>query len=354
MAQIRLPPYRSVALRAVLALLVGAALFVAGRAVWTERHIRHEDAVGMPPLTAPSHPAPSAKVAPGPVKPSFDVVRVDPSGNAVLAGRAAPGAEVVVRQGNKEIGRTRADSHGDWVLLPPAPLAPGARELTLSEQMPKGNPVQGDRSVLLVVPPRSQPAQQLSGKGATQSGALAVLTEGAKPPRVLQGPAAGAHRLQLGTVDYGNSGQVRFSGSAVPGSTVRVYVDKHPVGDARADAAGNWTLVPNGHLAPGNHELRLDQLSGQGQVTARVELPFTRAQLTAQQVAPGSIVVQPGQNLWLIARHRYGQGIRYLVIYAANRGQIRDPNLIYPGQVFTIPESATPKGPMPSSSSTSR
>ena len=48
--------------------------------------------------------------------------------------------------------------------------------------------------------------------------------------------------------------------------------------------------------------------------------------------------VQPGNSLWRIARRTLGQGLRYTVIYEANRDQIRDPNLIYPGQVFLIPQ----------------
>jgi len=49
------------------------------------------------------------------------------------------------------------------------------------------------------------------------------------------------------------------------------------------------------------------------------------------------VVVQPGQNLWRLARSAYGTGVRYTVIYLANRDQIRDPRLIYPGQAFAVP-----------------
>ncbi len=48
-------------------------------------------------------------------------------------------------------------------------------------------------------------------------------------------------------------------------------------------------------------------------------------------------MVRPGNNLWRIARDTYGDGTRYTVIYGANRGQIGDPDLIYPGQIFTLP-----------------
>ena len=52
-----------------------------------------------------------------------------------------------------------------------------------------------------------------------------------------------------------------------------------------------------------------------------------------------NLVVQPGNSLWRIARQSYGAGGRYALIYSANRDRIGDPDLIYPGQVFTLPEA---------------
>jgi nucleoid-associated protein YgaU len=51
------------------------------------------------------------------------------------------------------------------------------------------------------------------------------------------------------------------------------------------------------------------------------------------------ITVQPGYTLWGIARATYGKGIAYVKVFEANRDQIRDPDLIYPGQVFTLPRA---------------
>lgn len=77
--------------------------------------------------------------------------------------------------------------------------------------------------------------------------------------------------------------------------------------------------------------------------TADEELPT----LTAVQVgdaeegrfASGKAIIRSGDNLWTIASRVYGEGVRFTTIYQANRGQIRDPNLIYPGQVFELPEA---------------
>jgi nucleoid-associated protein YgaU len=47
--------------------------------------------------------------------------------------------------------------------------------------------------------------------------------------------------------------------------------------------------------------------------------------------------VSRGDSLWRLSHLAYGAGTRYAVIYQANRQQIRNPNLIYPGQVFVVP-----------------
>ena len=110
------------------------------------------------------------------------------------------------------------------------------------------------------------------------------------------------------------------------------------IGSAVADASGRWSLKPEAPLAPGLYTLRVDQLGPDGRVVQRVELPFSRAEPASEGPAPvDRIVVQPGNSLWRIARRVYGEGIRYTVIYQANRQMIRDPNLIYPGQVFEVP-----------------
>lgn len=294
------------------------------------------------PLATPhaGNAAPAgARPTPSAVAPSFDIVRVNPQGSAVIAGRGDPGAAVSVRSDGAELGHVTADGHGAWVLGPTDPLPPGSHTLALRELTQSGQEIASEGSVLMMVPERT---------AATQP-PLALLTGPAQAPRVLQGPpgesSAGPGQLGLGAVDYGSVGEMRLSGTAHPGSALRLYADNKPIGEARADQSGRWTLSPDERLAEGTHQLRLDQLGSDGRVTARVELPFRRENMNAAEVVSGKVVVQPGSNLWRIASHAYGQGVRYTIIYQANRDQIRNPSLIYPGQVFTVPEAGTKTQP---------
>jgi nucleoid-associated protein YgaU len=319
-------------------------------------------AVAPPAAAAPSRgAAPAAMPAARPDAPRFDVARVGARGMLVTAGRAAPGAEVVLLESGREIGRARADARGEWVILPGEPLAPGLRELSLTARRGGEEPVAARETVLLVVPEppvaMAQASAQRPGQGlapdATPAGpgALALLlpaTNAPASPRLLQAEAPPAdpgnpgRRLELDVVDYDDTGAMRFAGSAQPGSTVRVYVGREHAGDAVADQAGRWQLNPERQPNYGRHMLRVDQLAAAGSVAARIEVPFQRDRIANDVVVDGRAVVQPGTNLWRIARSAYGQGVRYTVIYQANRDQIRDPRLIYPGQVFQVPEAPAP------------
>ncbi|MBE7733601.1 LysM peptidoglycan-binding domain-containing protein [Devosia faecipullorum] len=57
----------------------------------------------------------------------------------------------------------------------------------------------------------------------------------------------------------------------------------------------------------------------------------------AQRFASGKAIIRRGDNLWTIARRVYGEGLKYTTIYQANNAHIRDPDRIYPGQVFDLP-----------------
>lgn len=124
-----------------------------------------------------------------------------------------------------------------------------------------------------------------------------------------------------------------------PGGSVQLYLDNVLVGRAHTDPNGRWRLSPDRPIDPGLYTLRADQVAEDGKVTARVEMPVQMSDVPPDLPEGRSIVVQPGHSLWRIAMKSYGDGYRYTTIYQANREQIRDPDLIYPGQIFAVPAS---------------
>lgn len=288
---------------------------------------------------AGAQPAGSAPASGSTDRPTFDIVRVNPQGDTVIAGRARPNSEITVMQGDKVIGRARADKRGEWVLVPQTPIAPGTHTLTIVSRQADGTEVSSDQSVVVVVPERGKDVAGSPTTGTSGSLAVAIPKEKTGAPVVLQTPGGiGNAELSLDAIDYGQAGRnLGLSGRAPPGTEVRVYLDNRFIGRATADEKGIWRLSPGIDIPAGLYKMRVDRVDSAGKVIARVELPFSRA-VPVQGLADGTVVfVQPGNSLWRLARRSYGEGLRYTEIYQANKDQIRDPDLIYPGQVFVLP-----------------
>jgi nucleoid-associated protein YgaU len=297
-----------------------------------------------PVLVEPA-PAPEP-AAPSIPKPEFDVVRVDAAGNMVMAGRSAPNAEIEILDSGEVLGKATADARGDWVFLPDQQLAPGDRDLTLRAVTPDGDSQESDRSVLVVVPEtvREPDATELAEAPTAPAEPIILSAPVGKeesPIEVIQAPAAetaDVAPISVDAVEYDESGNVGVSGRAEPDTSVRIYLDDEPVVETATSPEGDWRAEAPESVEPGLYRLRADQVDESGDVTARIELPFKKEDVQPDQFLPGkSYVVQPGNSLWRIARRTYGQGINYVVIYQQNRDQIRDPNLIYPGQIFDLP-----------------
>ncbi len=278
--------------------------------------------LGAQPSWQPTPPTPPAVATAGIPAPEFDIVRVDPSGNTVIAGRAAPGATITIKRGDQVLGTATADSSGSFAFLPDRPLPPGSQQLTLSEQMPNGAVINGQASASIEVP--AQP----------NAPALAVIS-GPKGSQVMSSQAPQPGTLAMGSVDYDAQGHAIFSGTAPAGAKVAITLGDRKIGTVTAGKNGRWQLMAQ---VPGSSGmLNLSATDAKGNALPAVAAPFALETLPTA-VAEGHVFIAPGQSLWLIARHVYGRGNLYTLIFNANTKQIHDPNLIFPGQHFFIPK----------------
>jgi nucleoid-associated protein YgaU len=326
-----------------------------------------EAEVAAVPESAPAPAAPDRQSAPAYLEPgavpTFDIVRIERGGRAVIAGRAAPGAEVEIRSGERTIDRVRADRRGEWVAVPPEPLGAGVQELSLAARVENRPAVESAEVVVLAVPepppperatsatdeaPSPEPARVAAAAPGDEAFAVALPRAGAGDGRILQAPGriSSDGALALSMLDYDDAGRIRLRGEAAAGAALRIYVDNQPAGATVVDAGGKWDTVLENTLTPGDYTLRLDQLDASGRTDARLETPFTRVSHppVAGDVQVDYVIVQPGNSLWRIARRVLGEGMHYVHIYEANQAQIRDPDLIYPGQVFELPSALEAAG----------
>ena len=334
-----------------------------------------------PTITAPVVQTEPAKLADKIPAPRFDLVRVEPDGSSVIAGHATAGAPVAILLDGTEVGQATADAQGNFVAMLSLPANEGAQILSLSIPSSggasEGAAVASKDSVIIApvmaAEHKPEPIESKSTDLATDLVTTSPATTDSQtenvpappvlpvlqaPPAVLLANEQGVRVLQpaspnpalsntvvIDVISYDAKGDVQLSGRGLGDGFVRVYLDDAPVQTTQIDAAGGWhTELPN--VDTGLYTLRVDQVDAAGSVTSRIETPFKRepagvlesAQNLAKTKQISVVTVQPGSTLWAIARDTYGDGALYVRVFAANSDNIRNPDLIYPGQVFTVPE----------------
>ncbi len=360
------------------------------------------DTSGPQPERASASDQPESTIksaVPAPVAPTFDIVRVDPHGDAVVAGRGVPGAEVALVDDGRVLATVTADATGQFALVPPT-LPPGDHYLTLQIKR-DGTPGLSSEGVAVSV--AADAAKPLVALLAPDQ-PVRVLSDGAGEPAAarVSGPAT-VLPVAIQSVETAGSGTFTASGVAKAGSQCRLYLNGAFLADVVAGADGHWSVKVEKGMRAGKYTVRADQLdSAGGRVVNRAEVPFdfpavsaighakrmlmAKALAHAVPMAPvvpasaavlaaasplalptpagpaalgapsrtdaavaaaivkevQSATVTHGDSLWRISRKMLGHGINYTEIYASNITQIRDPRLIYPGQIFVLPHHGTP------------
>ena len=230
---------------------------------------------------APSEDATTKANAPPterPPPPQFDIVRVEPSGESVIAGRGAPGTTIALNDGDKELARAVADANGEVVFLPP-PLSPGEHALTLQEA-----PVRRGRGRLLA---ERQGRGAEVRKGSRGGGSRSSRAGGRRACGCGHGQARfgvsptppatpkSAPAVAIRSAEAEAGGSFFATGSAPAGSQSRLYLNGAFIGRVIADLNGLWSLKVEKGMQPGHYVVRADEVEpNSGKVIARAEVPF--------------------------------------------------------------------------------
>ncbi|WP_189411760.1 LysM peptidoglycan-binding domain-containing protein [Neogemmobacter tilapiae] len=330
-----------------------------------EATVAPEPKVEAKPVSAPEpEPAPEP-ASPDPVAPSFDTVRVEPDGAALVAGRADPGARVALMVEGKPLAEVTADAAGNFVAMFDLPADAQPRLMSLLATDGAGQEMPSSDSVAIA--PIAAPVVEIAvaeapavSEPAQAPAALVVSPEGARLAQAEPAPSP----VTIDTFSFDAAGAAQLSGRGAAGASVRLYLDNAEMALVQVGESGLWQ-ADLAAVEPGSYVLRADQMGPGGQVLARVEQEVTREAMPEPAVepepmavaepvpaapepeaaanpetappAPLTVTVKPGYSLWRIANEQMGDGVMYVQVFEANKDQIRNPDLIYPGQVFTIP-----------------
>ena len=273
--------------------------------------------------------------------PSFDVVMIEPNGEGVIAGRAAPGWEVSVQSGGTKVAAATADAQGEWSAVLDQPLATGDHALTLKITSPDGTralssqervrvevgddakPAAPPAAAAAPAPPAPPQAAAPSPPAPPQAAAPSAPPPSAQPaaspqpetaiaaaepqgearavPRSAEQSAAPASKPKLvfKTADYRDTGaaigSVSITGTSDPGATISVYCDNEKLATVRAGADGTWSLVAEKKLDIGQHNFRAERIdAATGAPSAQATIAIERLIPKPPQVAAKEAAPKPG------------------------------------------------------------
>ncbi|WP_320199374.1 LysM peptidoglycan-binding domain-containing protein [Agrobacterium sp. rho-13.3] len=280
----------------------------------------------------PQQPAAATAPTPAPTNaaqvPTFDVLRVEPDGSAVIAGKAAPGSKLEIVNNGQVIAQTTVQGSGDFAAVLENPLPAGDHEIILRATGKDGQAAQSQEIATVSVP--AQKSGELLAMVTTPGKASRVLTMPEAAPPALQPQAATpapatvpaqnsatqpqtaaaapaetapsaapvqaeVPSIRVVAVEFEGS-KIFVAGSAPASTNVRVLVDDKPLGSAKAEASGSFVIEGNVDLTVGNHIVTAEALDAAGNVTMRVRVPFVRPVTDQATVAMQQAPSAPATN----------------------------------------------------------
>ena len=288
-----------------------------------------------------------------------DTIAYQEDGTVVLSGRGAAGAATNIYLDNALRAQANADAKGAW-RAPLGDVAPGSYVLRVDQIAADGTVTaryetgfeREDLTTLLAVAV-ADPVEDMTVEPVAMAQAITDALQSSdigdlQPSKPVSALSA---KLVVDQIGYDAEGAVELSGRGLAGSQIDVMLGAERVARLQVGADGAWDVLL-ADVAPGIYTLRVQQRDASGKLLDQIETPFKREDPAAvravaapevaavgQPVLPDvtRVTVQPGFTLWRIARENYGRGILYVQVFEANRDKIRNPDLIYPGQVFTVP-----------------
>ena len=255
--------------------------------------------------------------------PMFDIVRIEPGGTIVVAGRWIPEQSVSIVINGEIVATERTDVNGEFVYSPTRAFDAGNYTISL---IGVEKDAKSEENVFIYISPRgyeNSVSLLMDKDGSTLLQAPTLLTDG---------------DLVVSKIDYLDTGRIVITGDALPRLRVSLSLDGKYLGFARVSDHKHFGLGADvGQLKMGQeYQLAVRLHDGDGRTIAQVNHTFTMPEMTGDDDT--YYTVRRGDCLWIIARNFLRRGVLFSII--ADRNNIENPDLIFPNQNLQIPVSA--------------
>lgn len=256
---------------------------------------------------------------------TFDIVRVTKQGDVVMAGQSQPNENIELLNNDQIIASFFSDANGEWIWISDLPLKKGIKKFEL--RYVDKNEILNSSSQTVIIFNDDKEFRPT----------VAKFTNGKKKKINILSLEKIQDGLSLDLVDYSPTGDLILSGRTLPDNKIQFLKSGNHFENLFSDEDGNWKLALNINDLK-NETLTISTKIKNEELLLSFNHTDLKSKFNIETLNTNEIVVEPGNSLWRIARKTMGGGMFYTEIYKNNLKRIKNPDLIYPGQVFNIPK----------------
>ena len=251
---------------------------------------------------------------------TFDIVRLDKTGDVVIAGKTIPNIKVDILDGNEILASVFSDSNGDWVWISENPLPEGIKRFNLKHFDGEHEFFSHQNIIIL-----REKNKYLSSKilKFSKSSSIEIINNNKK----ILG-------LSLDIAEYLDEDSLMLTGRTKPNAKVKLFFSDNFIKDSTSDNRGVWKIELKNFEFTDNNLIVTTEIEGQ---KIKLKTKIFENKIDPNFIFEKEVIVKNGNSLWRIARKTLGGGVYYSEIYKSNMKEIENPDLIFPGQVFNIP-----------------
>lgn len=278
--------------------------------------------------------------------PKVDILKVSPDGSYIIAGKGKPNSTISILEKGNKIESVDADESGSWVIVSKDNLESGDNLLIINQDNIDGTSTQSKEIYVTKIDKKNETKPLVIEIENDDGGKLSII----QSPSIKKLESNVENNLTLSkkqinkknvfkiqSVSFTQDGSLSIQGIANYGSNIEILVNKN-LSSIFLKNKPEWIFNSSYKLGYGMHKLVANLKSQNNTILDSITLPFMRSEMPSGELPDNYVLIKPGDMLWTISFKIYGNPLKYIEIYEENRDQITNPDLIFPGQVFSIPK----------------
>ena len=280
------------------------------------------------------------------IYPEVDIVKISPDGSFIIAGKGKPNSNIIILNKGEVIESTIVDKGGSWVVVSKENLKVGDNLISINQAENDGK-INNYKQLFITKIDEKKILKPLIISAPNENSAnISIIQKPAKKQKItkIEEELSISNKKKIKkkifnvkTIFFDGKGILSLKGIANYGEKIELFVNEELMDIIFNNEDPKWEYNSEKSFDFGLHNLLVILKSQKNEILNKISIPFMRVEMPSDNIPDNFILIKPGDMLWTIAYRIYGDPLKYIQIFEENKEQITNPDLIFPGQLFSIP-----------------